>query len=274
MQNKPVVLFRTLPHQDEKELAAIRKYFDVYESRCEIKPGMLVIGRYSVLPFYREQERDINLMGATLINTHYQHQYIAHLMSWYGDLEGLTPRSWMNLEECPIDGPFVLKGATNSRKFQWDTHMLAKTRKDAAEICVELQNDSLLGSQDIIVREYVPLKTYMTAIHGLPITKEFRFFVAYGQILSSGYYWSSHIEDLNTVPDPSEVPKKFLDTVIYRIGKKASFYAIDVAQTESGEWIVVELNDGQQSGLSENDPEVLYKNLKSTILSNFSSLSA
>ena len=43
--------------------------------------------------------------------------------------------------------------------------------------------------------------------------------------------------------------------------------AIDVAQTESGEWIVVELNDGQMSGLSENNPEVLYKNL-TTVLRN------
>lgn len=37
---------------------------------------------------------------------------------------------------------------------------------------------------------------------------------------------------------------------------------IDVAQTESGDWIVIELNDGQMSGLSENNPEILYKNLK------------
>jgi hypothetical protein len=37
---------------------------------------------------------------------------------------------------------------------------------------------------------------------------------------------------------------------------------MDIAKTQSGEWIVIELNDGQMSGLSENDPNVLYKNLK------------
>ena len=250
---KPVILFRHLPNEDHKELTAIERS-DIYliESRMDVRPDMLVIGRYSVLPFYGEQERDIKQAGAQLINNHYQHNYIAHLMSWYGDLEGLTPRSWMSLEE-------------------WDTHMFAKDRRAAAEICVELQNDSLIGSQDIIIREYVPLKTYMTAIHGLPITKEFRFFVAYGQILSGGYYWSSHVEDLKQdiligaeamgVPSPFEVPREFLQKVIYRIGGKANFLAIDVAQTAAGDWIVVELNDGQMSGLSENDPEILYKNL-------------
>jgi hypothetical protein len=35
-----------------------------------------------------------------------------------------------------------------------------------------------------------------------------------------------------------------------------------VAKTQSGEWIVIELNDGQMAGLSDNDPSVLYHNLK------------
>lgn len=269
IKTKPVVLLRHLPNEDHRELTAIERNLYIVESRMDIRPDMLVIGRYSVLPFYEEQERDIKMAGARLINSYQQHQYIAHLMNWYRDLEGFTPRSWSSLEECPIDGPFVLKGATNSRKFQWDTHMFAKTRREAAEVCVELQNDSLIGFQDIIIREYVPLKAYMTAIHGLPITKEFRFFVAYGQILSGGYYWSSHVEDLEEVPSPFEVPREFLQKVIYRIGDKADFYAIDVAQTESGDWIVVELNDGQMSGLSENDPEILYKNLTTVLHSMY-----
>jgi hypothetical protein len=105
----------------------------------------------------------------------------------------------------------------------------------------------------------------MTGIHGLPITKEFRFFVAYGEILSGGYYWSSHVEDLPEVPSASEVPSSFLKEVISKIGHKANYYAVDIAQTEMGEWIVIELNDGQMSGLSENDPYVLYGNLRKVI---------
>lgn len=264
MQN-PVILFRILPDANEKDLEAAKKHFEVLESRLQIQPGDLVIGRYSVLPFYKEQERDILLAKAKLINSYQQHYYIANLMEWYEDLKAFTPKSWNSLEHVPSEGPFVLKGATNSRKHQWDTHMYAKNRRAAAEICVELQNDSLIGSQDIIIREYIPLKTYMYGIHGLPITKEFRFFVAYGQILSGGYYWSSHIEDLKEIPSASEVPRAFLQKVIDIIGGKANFYTVDVAQTETGDWIVIELNDGQMAGLSENNPDELYDNLKKVI---------
>jgi hypothetical protein len=53
--------------------------------------------------------------------------------------------------------------------------------------------------------------------------------------------------------------------VIDRVGDRANFYAVDVAQTVAGDWIVIELNDGQMSGLSENDPEILYCNLLETV---------
>jgi hypothetical protein len=261
----PVILLRKYPNQNEGEIATMPKYFKVLDSRMDIKPGMLVIGRYSVLPFYEEQERDVLRAGATLINTYKQHRYIADIMNWYSDLEGLTPKTWPSLEAALGNGPFVLKGETNSRKFQWDTHMFAKDRRAAAEICVELQNDSLICSQNVVVREYIPLYTYMTAIHELPITKEFRFFVAYRKILSGGYYWSSHVEDLPSVPNSKEVPLSLLQEVIDRVGDRANFYAVDVAQTVAGDWIVIELNDGQMSGLSENDPEILYCNLLETV---------
>jgi len=266
---RPVVLLRTLPGQDKEELQAIQECFPVIESRMDIRPDDLVIGRYSVLPFYEEQSRDILKVGARLINTYAQHRYIADLMNWYEDLRGITPETWVNLETAQTDGPFILKGETNSKKFQWDTHMFAATRRDASIVCSELQNDSLVGYQNIVVRRYIPLKTYYVSFHGLPVTKEFRFFIAYGEVLSGGYYWASHTQDLkdiyNIVPDVGEVPRRLLQDVIDRVGNNAAFYAVDVAQTEKGDWIVIELNDGQMSGLSDNDPKTLYKNLKKAI---------
>jgi hypothetical protein len=58
------------------------------------------------------------------------------------------------------------------------------------------------------------------------------------------------------------VPQEFIQKVIDRVKDKVNFFVMDIAKTQSGDWIVVELNDGQMSGLSENDPNVLYKNLK------------
>jgi len=68
----------------EEELQCIERHFPYStNSRVDIQPGDLVIGRYSVLPFYEEQERDIQKIGAKLINTYEQHQYIAKLANWY-----------------------------------------------------------------------------------------------------------------------------------------------------------------------------------------------
>lgn len=266
----PVILYRRLDNADENEVNAINaNSFKLTESRLDIKSNELVIGRYSVLPYFGELEKDLNTIGAKLINTHKQHLYIANLRNWYEDLKEFTPRTWFSLEGCNYSGPFVLKGHTNSRKFQWDTHMYAQNLHDAAEIAVELSNDSLIGYQDIVYREYVPLKTYYKSIHGLPITKEFRFFVAYRAILSGGFYWSSHVENLKEqgfeIPNPEEVPKSLLVDIINKIGDSANFYTIDVAQTEDGKWILIELNDGQMAGLSENDPYTLYENLKRVV---------
>jgi len=231
----------------------------------QIKSDDLVIGRYSVLPFYKELEDDIKSVNAKLINTYKQHKYVADCKNWAVDLDGLTPKTWTRLEDLPEDGPFVLKGETNSKKFLWKSHMFAEDKKRAIEIHSLLCADSLIGEQDIIIRQYIPLHTYMIGLQDLPITKEFRFFILNGRVISSGYYWSSHVEEikekLGKIPSSQEVPIEFMAKAINSIKSNINFFTIDVAQTESGEWIVIELNDGQMSGLSENNPEVLYANL-------------
>jgi hypothetical protein len=101
----------------------------------------------------------------------------------------------------------------------------------------------------------------------MPITKEFRFFVAYRQLLSGGYYWQNYVDELPEKPDPNEIPRDFLYEVIERVGDQSNFYTIDVGVSISGTPFVVELNDGQQAGLSCNDPFELYKNLDKAIRS-------
>lgn len=267
---KPVILYREdsdikdLP----EELTAIKKFFDSTPRRTveELK-GNLVIGRYSVLPFYKELEDDLAIFGSKLINSYRQHCYIADVMQWAAhQLGGLTPRTWSfrDFQHLPDDGTaFVLKGQTNSRKFLWDTHMFAPNKSAVSEVYCRLLDDSLLSSQEIYAREYIPLKKHFDSLHGLPITEEFRFFVCCGHLVSGGYYWSNFSDEFpNGAPSYHNVPLDFLEDVISRIDTRATFYALDVAQAEDGRWIVIEINDGQMSGLSDNDPWVLYRNLR------------
>lgn len=249
--------------KNESEVA--KKYFPTTFSRMEIKPGDLVISRFSALPFYKEQEYDINYVGANMINTYRNHNYISDLRNWYEDLEKFTPKTYYRVQDCPNEGPFVLKGETNSKKYLWKTHMFASNKKEALEVEDRLVKDSLIQYQSIYVRQYIPLKKYLTGFQNLPITNEYRFFVYKDTILSSGYYWSSHIEELNEMgifPNSNQVPLDFIHNIINIVKNKTNFYVIDVAETEDNKCILIELNDGQQSGLSCNDPNELYSNLK------------
>jgi hypothetical protein len=266
MKMQPVVLYRNCPEWKQEEDCAV-KSFSCFDSRSLITDS-LVIPRYSALPFYKELETDLNYNGSVLINTYNQHRYIADLGEWYMDLRGLTPRTWDDVSKIPDEGPFVLKGETNSKKYNWNTHMFANNKKEAIKVHSNLLEDSLISSQKIYIREYIPLEKLSDGLQGLPITREYRFFVYKRIILSGGFYWSSHVDQVSGV-DPEEVPKDFLNEVIDKVQNSEiyppDFYVIDVAKTMTGDWIVIELNDGSMSGLSENDPCVMYGNLRIAI---------
>jgi len=261
---RPVVLFR--PGQgdmDEDELAAVKRHFTCFRERTAISKNDLVVGRYSVLPFFEGIQADCDYVGAELINNIRQHRYVADLSNWVEDLRELTPKTWYRLEDIDEEGPYVLKGKTNSRKFDWKTHMFAKDRQTAGEVHWRLSTDGLIGhgQQDIYIRKYVPLKTFLEGINQLPITNEFRIFVAFGEVICGAYYWSNYVDDLPQVPSITEVPTEFVAEVVKRIGNRINFYAVDIGQKADGDWLVIEVNDGQMSGLSENQPEQLYSGL-------------
>jgi hypothetical protein len=267
---RPFILYRESLIEEPE--ASCMTVFACSASRMDIKAGDLVVGRYSVLPYYKEQEHDNKAAGAALINTYQQHQWIADVGAWAcegGTLERYTPQTWMRLEDIPEEGPFVLKGQTNSRKHQWNTHMYAANKQEAVQVYTRLLDDSLIGQQQIYIRKYIPFKRLMTGFNGLPITMEFRFFIAYGKVLTGGFYWSSHVGDLEWVPSPKIVPEEFLEGMAAKVSRHANFVALDVAMDERGHWWVVEVNDGQMAGLSENDPDLLYRRLHEVILERY-----
>jgi hypothetical protein len=261
----PIILYRNDTDWRAEEHAA-RKYFTCISRRMEVPENVLVIPRFSALPFFKELEDDVKYAKSSLINNLSQHQYIADLQNWYYDLKDFTPETWSDLSRIPEEGPFVLKGETNSKKFLWNTHMFARNKREAIEVHSRLLQDSLLQYQKIYIRRFVPLEEVDVGFNGLPISKEYRFFVYKRKILSGAFYWSSH----DVKADHNEVPREFLNDVIDKIqctelADPPNFYVIDVAKTKSGDWIVIELNDGTMSGLSNNDPDVLYRELKEAL---------
>lgn len=270
MADRPIILYRdTYEDFASTELTAIDRHFPgSTRNRVDVSPGDLVIARYCALPFYRELEEDLQILGAELVNTYSQHRYIADIASWYEDLRDLTPETWFRLQDVPDDGPFVVKGQTNSRKNQWNSMMFATTKREATETYLRLQDDGLIGSQNIYVRRYVPLVKLSDSVNGLPVSEEYRFFVLHGQILTGAFYWSSHSDELKDegrYPDVRDVPEAFLRDVIDRIGDNAPAVVLDVARAADGRWLVVEINDLQMSGLSDNDADTLYRRMREVL---------
>lgn len=259
------LLFRhSLAELGEYEVAC--RHFDVVESRTQVKPGDTVVCRYSCLPYYHELERDVQNLGGSMLTNYRQHRYVADLREWYQDLETMTPKTWFNLADVtadPYPGPYCLKGATNSRKNLWLTHMFAQDKQELRETYFRLMQDPLIADQGVYFRQYWPLVQYGTSLSGIPVAKEFRFFVFQSHVVAGGYYWSSHLDlFLNEQPpDVSEVPQEFIQKVVAAVGDAIPFWVFDCAETQAGDWIVIELNDGQMSGLSCVDADVLYRNL-------------
>jgi hypothetical protein len=253
------ILFRKGLEEEGEFAIALAVFGDrLLEFRSQVPAGVIVAGRYSVLPYYKELEEELKLKGSRLINSHAHHKYIAQ-MGWLEDIGDLTPRTYEQWGNLPA-GSYVVKGVTNSRKFQWHTHMFAETREQVPKVVRRLLDDTLVREQGLVVREYVPLKKLGEQINGLPVTMEYRFFCLGDRILTSGFYWSNFIDELDVSIEPPSEATRLVRKVLDRI--PSMFVVVDVAQTESEDWIVVELNDGQMSGLSCCRAEDLYRGLK------------
>lgn len=261
-QKNPVLLFRKdITTEDEFLIAS--EYFDIFQFRSEIPKNSLVIGRYSTLPFYKELEIDLNNNGSILVNNFEQYSWIANF-DWYEVLQKYTFKTWFRAQDIPDDGTkFVVKGRTNSRKHEWNRLMFAENKKHAIEIACALNEDSLIAPQGVIFREYVPLVTFEIGNNGLRFTNEYRIFFYKDKMLAHAYYWTmAQNIDRQLTPEGIKFAKKLGKIV----SKYSNFFVLDIAEKESGGWVLVEINDGQMSGTSEIDLNVLYKNLSSNLI--------
>lgn len=232
-------------------------------NRSECRPGSLVVGRYSVLPYYKESFDDLKVRGATLIHTPEQHNSIADLRVWYPYLEHLTFKSYWDKGYATVpdsEHGWVVKGKTNSRKQLWNTHMFAKDRQSLRDVMYRLMDDTLIGQQELIIREFEPLEHVEDSLNGLQASNEWRFFILDDKILVHGFYWSWVEDPLEEIEQAGIDVVQEAITALKPLGLR--FYVLDVAKTVAGQWKVVEVNSGQMSGLSLCDPTALYQNLK------------
>lgn len=144
--------------------------------------------------------------------------------------------------------PVILKDYVKSEKHHWLEACFIPNSSDQSRLknsilrLIELRGSEL--NQGIVIREFVELKDL--TIHsksGMPLKEEYRLFFYKQQLVGIYPYWEEG-EYLDALPSTS-VFEAIARTI------PSQFFSMDIACTQQGQWLIIELGDGQVSGLPD-----------------------
>lgn len=234
--------------------------FFACSSRAAGLPGVARVGAFEN---YADLYQEGLELGIRLVNSPKEQLRTSRLPEWYPQLEGRTPRSrWYQTMpsaeevEAEFAWPVFVKGARQTSRHAGQA--IAHGREDFNAAIAGFQADPILHWQELVVREFAPLRSVGQAVAGkLPPSFEFRTFWWFGTLVGAGTYWGGWDYRWN------ETEK----TEALRLGAWAAqqvgtpFMVIDLAMTASGDWIVIECNDAMESGYAGVSPLALWHNI-------------
>jgi ATP-grasp domain, R2K clade family 3 len=206
---------------------------------------------------YRQLYDALAKRNIRLINDPDQYRHCHYLPESYPIIERLTPRSVWITGDLGInrimealapfgDRPVMIKDFVKSRKHEWADACFIPSApdRDAVERVVsrflELQGDDL--NEGLVFREFVEFQP--VGVHpksGMPLTEEYRIFWLDAQPIFLSPYWEA-----GEYAGISPTLELFAETAA---AVKSRFFSMDVARRIDGVWSIVEVGDGQVSGL-------------------------
>lgn len=185
------------------------------------------------------------------------YQFCHEMPGWLPLFKGLTPETRWLPEKQIFDesltnllrefnaGPLLVKDFVKSRKHEWHEACFIPDVSDESGALkvihrfLELQGEGLTGG--VVLRRFMPLDIIGEHPRSkMPLGREWRIFVCRGQIFPTPYWGQSD----GDAPELTRFGQAMAEV-------SSAFWTMDVARTEVGEWIVLELGDGQVSGLPE-----------------------
>lgn len=242
---------------EDMELGKLSLYGDEIKGLTIYRGWMMKPQMYRA--FYDQCKRN----DIILINDRTRYEECHLLPNWYDKVFPNTAKSvWTegnDIEKAvalltQIGSDAIVKDFVKSRKHEWYEACFVPADKTDGEKVIRTfakrQGDNLVGG--IVIREFLELKK--AGFHkqsGMPISEEYRVVVALGKVISVTAYWEGQTEE--------EIEK--IGAFALECTKKirSNFYTVDVAVKSSGEPVVMEVGDGQVSGLQEETPEKYYK---------------
>ena len=211
---------------------------------------------------YRELYEALETRGIRLINDPDAYVHTHHLPESYPLIEEYTPRTvwiksgpFVRIDEVmallrPFDSrPIVVKDYVKSRKHEWDEAFYIPSASDREAVervvwrLVELQDEDL--NEGLVFREFIefePLGKHPKS--GIPLTREYRIFWLDGEPIYWTRYWEG--ADYGGQRPPIEQFREVAKTI------KSRFFTMDIAKRLDGDWMIIELGDGQVAGLPDH----------------------
>lgn len=225
-------------------------------------PVLLHIG---AIEDYEGVNSAVEELGMKLLVSNTEHHTCSTIERWYPLIKEKTPFTTVYDEFPSIDEvlkefsfPFFVKGnrQTNHHK---KSQCIIESAEQYKKLREDWKYDRILSWQKVAIREYVQLKEIdsVSFPECVPISYEFRFFYFEGKCMAYGPYWNIGRKYSLSEEELLEV-LKLTDWAAKQIG--TAFPAIDVAKTAAGEWIIIEVNDAQESGFVGVNPIKLWNN--------------
>lgn len=262
----PVELISLEDLLDGQAARAVRRVRKAATAEPAIYRGWMMKPEHYEQLYTALQQKNIHL-----INTPEQYVLCHHFPHSYSFIQEHTPESrWLDIAAVHSDinrvhdmlasfgsQPLLLKDYVKSRKHEWEEACYipdASDRQQAEKVLrtfIERQGDGLNGG--IVFREYVELeKLGAHEKSGMPLSKEYRLFFYRHRLIAAQNYWEEAAYDEER-PDLS-----VFVAIAQRI--RSSFFTMDIAKTTAGEWLIIEVGDGQVSGLQDlTDVEAFYQ---------------
>ncbi len=253
-EGNPARFLRSIPVQQGDAVAMYR--------------GWMLLGEEYAALYQGLRQRKLQL-----INTPDEYLNCHYFPNSYPKIKVYTPQStWLEVagevdfgeiaEKLKVfgDRPVVLKDYVKSEKHYWAQACFipsAASRTDVERVTnafLALRGQYL--NKGLVYRAFVELEPLTKhSSSKMPLSKEFRLFYLDKKLLVCAPYWNEGAYD-------AELPD--LDTfneVATRID--SNFFTMDVAKQKNGEWLIIELGDGQVSGLPAHlSPDAFYESLR------------
>jgi hypothetical protein len=212
-----------------------------------------------------------------LINDPIEYQNCHYLPDSLQFIENYTPKTIFQkiennesinklIENSKIFGgkPIIIKDFVKSEKHYWNTACFVENSNDIQKLresinnFINLRENSL--NEGIVLREYIELNIFANhSQSGMPMSEEYRLFFYNNELVNIYNYW----ECGNYCTDKPDT--KHFENIAKNI--KSNFFTMDIAKDRNGKYWIIELGDGQVSGIPETeDKNQFYKKLKDIIV--------